>query len=107
MTSLVGKAAFSNLRKNGIKTANSALILVAGENLTNENVRVAFAIKKQLGSAVERNRIKRRIRQILVSALKPTNKGKDLLIIAKPKAFGLSFEALEQAMSGCLAKVMK
>ena len=96
-----------------MRATNPALVMVAANGGTSasagtsrKGVRVAFAVKRQLGTAVERNRIKRRLRQALVNAIGSEAKGTDLLIIPKPKAFTLCFSDLQQAVAQCLAKVV-
>ena len=61
--------------------------------------RVGYAIGKRVGSAVVRNRTRRRLRE-LVRAL-PLAPGYDLVITGHPVAADASFQALEEALGWC------
>jgi ribonuclease P protein component len=61
-------------------------------------VRVGLIVPRHKRSAVDRNRLKRRLRELsrtrLLPALAPLGGGGDLVIRARPEAYGASFEAL-------------
>jgi ribonuclease P protein component len=58
--------------------------------------RFGFAVGKRVGKAVERNRVKRRLREI-VRSLDPAG-GWDVVIIARPAAATADFSALTGAV---------
>jgi ribonuclease P protein component len=56
--------------------------------------RVGIVVPKHRRKIVDRNRVKRRLREIVRTGLLPQLNGVDLLIRAKPEAYGSSFEQL-------------
>jgi len=61
--------------------------------------RVGYAIGKRVGSAVVRNRTRRRLREITRTL--PLVTGYDLVITGHPAAADASFQALEEALGWC------
>ena len=55
-----------------------------------------------MGGAVERNRVRRRLREI-VRALAIAS-GHDIVIAARPSSRGASFGELREALAGCLRR---
>lgn len=64
--------------------------------------RYGFSVSRRLGGAVVRNRVKRRLREILRSL--PLEPGWDIIFIARPKAAGASFAGLEKSVQGLLSQ---
>jgi ribonuclease P protein component len=64
--------------------------------------RYGFSVGKRLGGAVTRNRVKRRLREILRSTqLKP---GWDIIFIARPPAADAGFAGLGKSVQGLLSR---
>jgi ribonuclease P protein component len=64
-----------------------------------EGNRLGFAVGKRVGTAVVRNRVKRRLREILRAA--PLIPGHDIVITAYPEAAGATFDELREATLIC------
>ena len=62
---LTGRGAFARLRAEGTRHGRGPIRLVSRFDPTAATARFAFAIPRSVGNAVERNRIRRRIRAVL------------------------------------------
>jgi ribonuclease P protein component len=86
------------------KGSSWASELVVMKALPNQlaRTRYGFSVSRRLGGAVVRNRVKRRLREILRSL--PLEAGWDIIFIARPKAAAASFANLEKAVRGLLTR---
>ena len=68
--------------------------------------RFGFTVTKQSGGAVERNRIRRRLKEALrlLNPL-PARPGHDYVILARPEALGMPFLALQRELIRALGKI--
>ena len=64
--------------------------------------RYGFSVSRRVGEAVVRNRVKRRLREILRSA--PLEPGWDIMFIARPRAASASFASVEKSVHGLLSR---
>src|SRR5690242_15459027 len=68
--------------------------------------RVGFTVSKQVGNAVERNRVRRRLRELI--RLTPAGAlcaGHDYVLIGRRAALKAAFEAMKKDLSGALGRV--
>jgi ribonuclease P protein component len=56
--------------------------------------RVGVVVPRYSGSAVDRNRLKRRLRELVRTRLLPSAPSADVVIRARPDAYAASFDAL-------------
>lgn len=77
-------------------TANPYLVLYARRNRTGEN-RIGITVSKKLGKAHVRNRVRRRLREIYRIHEDRFCPGWDLVVVARTRAVGASFDQLTQA----------
>jgi ribonuclease P protein component len=64
--------------------------------------RYGFSVSRRVGKAVVRNRVKRRLREILRSV--PVEPGWDIIFIARPPAAGAGFASLRKSVQGLLSR---
>ncbi len=67
--------------------------------------RVGLAVPAKLGSAVQRNRVKRRLREA-ARPLAAAGDGRDVVIVARPRAASASLEELRQSLATLWAQVL-
>lgn len=68
--------------------------------------RFGFTVTKRSGGAVERNRIRRRLKEALrlLDPL-PARSGHDYVIVARPEALSMPFQALQRELIRALGKI--
>lgn len=81
---------------------NNHLVLYKNENHDVPHFRYAVSVSKKYGNAVERNKIKRRIREIIASS--DVNNQYDLFIVIKNDAKSLSFDELKSSLELLMKK---
>ena len=85
----------------GNSWVNSLLVMKALPNGTGLS-RYGFSVSKRVGKAVVRNRVKRRLREILrLASLEP---GWDIIIIVRPRAADTDYARLEKSVTGLLSR---
>ena len=67
--------------------------------------RYGISTGRRLGGAVQRNRVRRRLREILRSSPDPVGQGWDMLIVARPASVEVTFDELRTALERLLAAV--
>ena len=67
--------------------------------------RFGISTGRRLGGAVRRNRVRRRLREILRHAPHDTGHGWDILIVVRPPAVDASFDELRTALERLLRSV--
>ncbi|MDR1078511.1 MAG: ribonuclease P protein component [Propionibacteriaceae bacterium] len=78
-------AQFAATVRGGRQTGRPSLILYV-RTTAGERSRAGFVVSKQVGSAVQRNRVKRRLRHLVASRLDDLPQTADIVIRALPKA---------------------
>ena len=64
--------------------------------------RYGFSVSRRIGGAVVRNKVKRRLREIL--RLTPLQPGWDIIFIARPLAASASYANLKKSIEGSLSR---
>ena len=69
-------------------------------------VRIGFTVSRQVGNAVERNRVRRRLREIVrLSDAERFRAGSDYVVIGRRAALDLSFARLAEDFSRALGRI--
>ena len=98
---------FINIQNNGNKHVCSSFIIQSFKNNSqNQPSRFGFTASKKVGGAVERNKAKRRMRE-LVYSLKDKFKefGYDYVLIARKNIVDKKFEDLKKDLNNTLKKM--
>ena len=72
------------------------------------NLIISFVMKKKIGNAVKRNKIRRKLKAIVVKLLKikgAINKDYTYIVFGKPKAYEEKQTILQAAMVKCFKKI--
>ena len=90
----------------GSKVPATGFVLQARKRGDEGPVRVGFTVSKKVGKAVERNRVRRRLREI-VRLAKPAwmRAGHDYVLIGRRAALELPFARMTQDFEGALRRV--
>jgi ribonuclease P protein component len=86
----------------GEKITNKYLTIffkkISGKN--NKKLNISFVTQKKIGNAVKRNKIKRRLKNIMNEALKKIelNMNYSYLLIAKKKIFDDEFQSIKETL---------
>ena len=88
------------------KAPATAFVLQARERKDDGPVRVGFTVSKKVGNSVERNRVRRRLREIVrlsdVAWMRP---GHDYVLVGRRAALQLPFTRMTQDFEGALRRV--
>jgi ribonuclease P protein component len=79
-------AEFERVYRQGRSTANRHLVLYAFPNSSTERPRLGLSVSRKVGGAVERNRVKRLLREAFALAEDELSPGQDVVVVARPQA---------------------
>lgn len=96
---------FARVRENGRVWRHPLLALSAAASVEVSRVsRVGITVSRRVGTAVVRNRVKRRLREILRLEHPRLVEGWDLVIVVRPAAAAADFAALSAAARSLLQR---
>jgi len=90
----------------GIKVPATAFVLQARKRADDGPVRFGFTVSKKVGNAVERNRVRRRLKEIVRRS--DTNRmqsGHDYVLVGRRAALKLAFDRIAQDFEGALRRM--
>jgi ribonuclease P protein component len=95
---------------SGLRTSAGGFVLQARPRGDENGVRVGFTVSRQVGNAVERNRVRRRLREIVrlagdVEASEGMRNGHDYVLIGRRAALTLSFAEMQRQFGTALHRV--
>ena len=101
---LAKRADFSKVYRFGKSAANSQFVVYAMNNGSNLKIRVGVSCSKKLGGAVVRNRIRRRIKEIMRLQMDRIVTRQDIIIIARKPCVELSYKEMERSLMHVLKR---
>ena len=90
----------------GAKAHATGFVLQSRDRGDQAPPRVGYTVSKKVGNAVERNRVRRRLREIVrLSAASRLRAGHDYVLIGRRAALNLPFARMTEDFEGALRKV--
>lgn len=91
---------------SGSKAPAAAFVLQARDRGDAGSARVGFTVSKKVGNAVERNRVRRRLREVVrLTGGERMHAGFDYVLVGRRNALALPFERISQDLTGALRRV--
>ena len=91
---------------SGIKTTAAAFVLQARKRVDDGPARFGFTVSKRVGNAVERNRVRRRLREIVrIAGSNRIRTGHDYVLIGRRAALKVPFARIAEDFEGALQRV--
>ncbi len=90
----------------GRKVAAAAFVVQTRRRTDDGPVRIGFTVSKKVGNSVERNRVRRRLRELVrLSAGDRTRSGHDYVLVGRRAALKLPFGRMVQDFDGALRRL--
>ncbi len=97
------KADFDAIGRGG-STCSSRLLVLRTLRTEAATTRIGLSTPRRLGGAVERNQVRRRLRELLRERYADLAAGWDVLVIARPEAARASYADLRTAVASLLER---
>jgi ribonuclease P protein component len=94
---------FKRTYQRGKSVKNRNFVICYAKNHS-DSVKIGFSVSKKIGKAVERNRVKRKLRAAARAQLESFRPGYNYIIIARPPIKEESVEKLERQLKARLAE---
>lgn len=92
---LLRSSDFDRTLRSGRRAASEYLAVFVSDNELGRP-RVGFAVSRKLGNAVVRNRVRRRLRELVRPLVTRAKGGRDVVIVARARAVDAEFARLRQ-----------
>jgi ribonuclease P protein component len=83
-------AEFERVYRQGRSTGNRYLVLYAFPNPSAQGPRLGLSVSRKVGGAVERNRVKRLLREAFARLEPELDPAQDVVVVARPSALELA-----------------
>jgi len=99
-------ADFERVYRYGRSTANRHLVLYAFPNSSADRPRLGLSVSRKVGGAVQRNHVKRLLRDAFARAEPRLASGQDVVVVARPSAGDLASREGLQGIGGALDELI-
>jgi ribonuclease P protein component len=89
----------------GAKAPSAAFVLQVLARKPDDPARIGFTVSRKVGTAVERNRVRRRLREVVRRAAGRIRPGHDYVLIGRRAALDLPFERLVESFETALGRI--
>ena len=90
----------------GTRVTAPAFVLQARDRKDEGAVRVGFTVSRKVGNAVQRNRVRRRLREIVrLSDRAHLHAGHDYVLVGRRAALTIPYAQIAEAFTGALTKL--
>jgi ribonuclease P protein component len=100
-------AEFERVYRHGRSHASRHLVLYAFPNESVSHARIGLSVPRKVGTAVERNRVKRLLREAFEQAREGVGEGYDVVVVARPAASELAQREGLAGMSRALDELLE
>jgi ribonuclease P protein component len=101
-------AEFERVYRQGRSVANRQLVLYTFPNGSSERPRLGLSVSRKVGGAVQRNKVKRLLREVFAQAEDGLIAGQDMVVVARPPAGELAeregLSGMDAALGELIAK---
>ncbi len=92
---------------SGLKVHAGGFVLQARRREDQGPARIGLTVSKKVGNAVERNRVRRRLREIVRLSPLPLMSGHDYVLVGRRAALALPFARMAEEFEGALKRVQR
>jgi ribonuclease P protein component len=100
-------AEFERVYRHGRSTANRHLVLYTFPNASSSRARLGLSVSRKVGGAVERNRVKRLLREAFAQVEHELDPAQDIVVVARPEIRELAEREGLQGVSATLGELIE